>query len=178
MTALSIIPAQTDFEAWLATGRNLSAMHRHLGFMVGDWLNHGREHFPGQIELAIEQAGIDRKFADRAADTAKLFPEHVRSKELHFDHHRAVAKLPRADALPLLSKAELNHWTLRQIRDEVITIRHTQGDIFEDEDRDYYLEREMIRAWNRGTVEARKSFAERVATSHLQTIDEDEAPHD
>lgn len=172
------IPDQATYQDWLATGQQLSTMHRHLGFMVGDWLNHGREHFPEQIDLALEQAGIDARFADRASQVARLFPDHLRAKGLAYEHHKAVARLPQDEALKLLSQAEQHKWQLRQLRDEVVTIRFQQGDIFEDEDRDYYLEREMIRAWNRGTPDARRSFAERVASSHLQTIDEDEAPHD
>lgn len=184
MTALALtetvaltLPDTATFDQWLDTGRQLSSMHRHLGFMVGDWLNHGRDHFPDQIDLALSTAGIDQRFADRAAQVAKLFPDSVRAKGLAYDHHRAVARLPREDALRLLAQAEQHRWQLRQLRDEVVVLRTQSGDLFEDEDRDYYLTREMIRAWNRGTPEARQAFADLVAVAGTGEIDED-TPHD
>jgi len=173
-----VLPDDAPFDLWLETGRQLSSMHKHLGFMVGDWVNHGREKFPDQIELALEQAGIDHRFADRASQVAKLFPAPTRAKGLAYEHHKAVARLPKDEALTLLAKADQQHWQIRQLRDAVTQHRYESGDLFEDEDRDYYLAREMIRAWNRGTPEARKAFAELVAVSNFGTIDEDEVNAD
>lgn len=41
VTSLSI-PNTITFEEWLATGRQLASTTRDLGFMIGDWVNHGR----------------------------------------------------------------------------------------------------------------------------------------
>lgn len=167
------IPADATFEQWIEAGRHLAGMKRDLGFMIGDWVNHGREHFAEQFEMALEQAGIDERFAIKAASVAKTFPPQVRARGLSFDHHRAVMKLPRAEQLDLLKQADRNHWRPRELKDAVVQLRYDKGDDFADEDVDSYLLSQVVRAWNRATEKARADFLTLANLAELQIIDED-----
>lgn len=167
------LPASATFDQWVETGRQLASMKRDLGFMIGDWVNHGREHFAEQIELALEAAGMDARFALKAAHVAKTFPRHVRAESLSFDHHRVVMKLPRPEQLNLLKQANERKWKTQELKDAAVQRRYEIGQDFEDEDLDSYLEVQMIRAWNRATPAARESFVERTAVVNFGIIDED-----
>ncbi len=176
--AAEIVLEGASFDDWLSAGRDLARMKNRLGFMIGDWVNHGKEHFPEQLALALEQADIDPKLASSAATIAQAFPDSLRAKGLAFDHYKAVHKLPRDKAIEILSNAERDHLTLRQVRDAVTTERYESGDMFGDDDRDYYLQVQIIRAWNRGTPKAREMFLELATAANLAAIDEDNPTYD
>lgn len=169
------IPTTASFDDWVNTGRQLATMKKRLGFMIGDWVNHGRQHFPEQIEMALEAAGIDQRFALKASNVAKAFPAHVRADDLSFDHHRAVLKLPQPERVEILSKASKEHWDTGAIKEAVTQWRYDHGELFDDEDVDTHLCSLIVRAWNRGTKEARSLFMDLAAIANLGVIDEDEA---
>jgi hypothetical protein len=168
------IPDDATQDQWLATGRELARMKDHLGFMIGDWVNHGRKHFPEQLDLLIEQAGFDPRASLKAARVAEKFPAHVRNKRLSFDHHRVVHMLPAPDQLDLLQKAGREHWDVKALREAVVQKRYESGDLFDDEDVDATLLTIIIRDWNRATPQARKDFLELAALAGAGIIDEDQ----
>lgn len=168
------IPADASFDDWLNTGRQLARMHRHLGFMVGDWVNHGREHFPEQITLALELADIDERYAVKASHVSRMFPPASRAHSLSFDHHRAVIKLPPPERLEVLAQADKQHWKIADIREEVVKRRYEAGSLFDDEDIHSNLCSQVVRAWNRATTEARELFMTLATAADLGVIDEDE----
>lgn len=169
------IPATASFDDYVAAGRQLATMKKRIGFMIGDWLNHGREHFPGQIEMALDAAGIDQRFAQKAANVSRAFPASVRAEDLSFDHHRAVLTLPQPERLEILSKASKEHWQVGEVKEAVTQWRYDHGDLFEDEEIDTHLCTLIVRAWNRGTKEARSLFMDLATIANLGVIDEDEA---
>lgn len=167
------LPEMATFDQWVDTGRSLASMRKRLGFLIGDWVNHGRTHFAEQIEMALEVAGLDGKFATRAANVARSFPPAIRNEALSFDHHRAVLTLPREEQLELLREAGKQRWKPQELRDAVAQRRYERGQDFPDDDVDAHTEVQIIRAWNRATPAARESFAERVAVAGTGVIDED-----
>jgi hypothetical protein len=172
MNAIALIAPNT-FEDWLEQGRQLATLKRELGFRIGDWARHGLEAFPEQFELALEQAGMDRRAVTKAASVAKAFPPHMRNEALSFDHHQAVLVLPREEQLNLLKKAGERKWKPRELKDAVIQRRYERGDDFPDEDVDSYLQSEISRAWNRATPAARRGFFELATEVDFGVIDED-----
>lgn len=172
------IPATATLDQWIETGRQLSTMKRRLGFMIGDWVNHGREHFPAQIEMALETAGIDQKFAQKAANVSRLFPSHCRADGLSFDHHRALVKLPAPERIELLQKAHQQHWEVGELRSAVTQWRYDHGELFDDEDVDSHLCTLIVQAWNRASKQAREDFMARATLAKFGIIDEDEVTHE
>ena len=41
----------TPYSDWLELGQNLASQKRNLDWLIGDWINFGRQRFPEQIEL-------------------------------------------------------------------------------------------------------------------------------
>jgi hypothetical protein len=169
------IPATASLDQWIEAGRHLAKMKKRLGFMIGDWVNHGREHFPDQMELALDSADIDPKFALKAANVARMFPVHCRADDLSFDHHRALVKLPADERLGLLQEARKGHWDVGEVKEAVTQWRYEHGQLFDDEDIDTHLCTLIVKAWNRGTPDARKLFMELATIAKTGVIDEDEA---
>ncbi len=157
---LPALPNAQTFDKWLDEGRGLGKAKQHLGFMIGDWVHRGREQFPDQIEMALEQTGLDRRFIRKAERVALAFPPHMRSTKLSFEDHQEVLSLPEQERLPLLQKAESAGWRNRQIKDAAIQKRYEIGDDFRDEDRDWYLYLEWKRCFNRLTDGAKKLAVE------------------
>lgn len=174
--SLAIPPAAT-MDEWLAAGRQIAQMGKHLGFMVGDWVNAGRERFPEQIDLALEQVGIDQRFARRAAKVAAEFPPAQRDASLSFDHHLPLVALPQPERLDLLKRAHEQHWKPAQVRDAVTQHRYETGEMFQDEDIDSAMLTIIVRAWNRATPTAREQFMELAECAGTGSIDED-VPND
>ncbi len=174
MNAITIIAAET-FDTWVEQGRALATLKRELGFRIGDWARQGLEQFPEQFEFALEQAGMDRKAVVKAASVSKAFPPHLRNGALSFDHHRAVLTLPREEQLTMLKQAGDQKWKHRELKDAVIQRRYEIGTDFPDEDVDSHLQSEIVRAWNRATVSARRGFFELATEVDCGVIDEDEA---
>ena len=179
MTYITTIEAVSEqelvnFDQFVKAGQQLRSMQNNLGFMIGDWVLYGREHFPEQMELALEQSEIEPRTAKKCAVIAKQFPKAVRSQKLAFDHHQAVASLSKPDALQILHQAERKDWKLSEVKEAVTKHRYETGQIFDDEDVDYYLMEQIVRCWNRATVEARQSFWALAENANFQTIDEDD----
>lgn len=171
------IPATATIDQWIDAGRQLATMKKRLGFMIGDWVNHGRQHFPDQIEMALERAEIDPKFAQKAANVARMFPAHCRAESLSFDHHRALVKLPAPERIEILHKADNGHWGVGDVREAVTQWRYENGQLFDDEDVETHLCTLIVKAWNRATPDARKLFMALAETVGTGVIDEDEAPN-
>ena len=114
------LPETTSFPEWLSTGRALANSKRNIDWLIGDWLNFGKVHFPEQIEMAIAELGEDPRRLKRIETTVAAFPPHKRDGALSFDHHAHVADMPQQEALPLLKAAHQANWTARQLRVEAM----------------------------------------------------------
>lgn len=166
------LPASATYEEWLAAGRNLATAKLQWDWLIGDWLNHGRKHFPEQMEFALEGLGIDQRHLKRIEKTVEAFPPHLRDKRLSFDHHAHVADLPTEEALPLLKEARKEHLPASKLRIRAMLKKVETGRILpreDDADDDALVA--LCRAWNRATRPVRQEFADMVAESDLGIID-------
>ncbi|MES2902906.1 MAG: hypothetical protein V4696_01850 [Pseudomonadota bacterium] len=162
----------TPFPSWLALGRDLATRKRNIDWLIGDWIHFGREHYPGQIELALGEVTEDPRRLKRIEKTIAAFPPHKRDASLSFDHHAHVADLPTQEALPLLKQAHDEGWDARQTRIRAMLRKVATGQILpreDDAEDDAFML--LVRAWNRAPANVREDFAELVASSHLGVID-------
>lgn len=166
------LPDNTTFTDWLAQGRSLALSKKSIDFLIGDWINFGREHFPEELQANLPGLFDDPKLAKRAEKTAKAFPPHLRDASLTFEHHAHVADLPTQEALPLLKQAHDEHLPARQLRIRAMLRKQDIGQILpREEDAEDDALMAMVRAWNRATRTAREEFAELVADSDLGVIE-------
>lgn len=171
--ALSLALAEnTPLADWIAIGRGLATSKRHIDWLIGDWVQFGRTHFPEQIELALGEVVDDNQTLRRIEKTVRAFPPHLRDESLSFDHHAHVADMPAQEALPLLKRAHDQNLSARALRLEAMLRKVETGQILprEDDAEDDAL-LAMVRAWNRAPRSAREDFAEMVRDSHLGVID-------
>jgi len=103
-----------SFEEWSGLAPLLSEAARGVAFVIGDWLNYGRDRFqlclPGfegcrsgrrvseeAYETVLSQTGLDRATLHTYAHVSRKVPSSLRNKDLSWEHHKIVAKLPPAD---------------------------------------------------------------------------------
>lgn len=165
------LPEDIAFSEWIDLGRNLASQKRHIDWLIGDWITFGRQRFPEQVELALEQFG-DRKQVKRIEKTVEAFPPHLRSKVLSFDHHAHVADMPAQEALPLLKKAETENLDARHLRIEAMLRKVEIGQIYpRDEDHEDDMLLALVRAWNRASRNVRSEFFEMAEKSKHGLVD-------
>lgn len=160
-------------DEWIEQGRSIAAMQRTIGFMIGDWANHGRQHHAEQFDMVLEQVGISPKAARKCAAIAAEFPPHLRAAGLSFDHHATVIALPPQDRAELLRRAEHEHLTPSDLREAVVQRRYENGSLFDDADIDGHMLTCIVRAWNRASTTARRSFQQLADAAGIAAINED-----
>lgn len=166
------LPEATPYPQWLALGRSLAARKRNTDWLIGDWINFGRQHYPEQIQQSLFDLGHDDRTVRRIEKTAKAFPPATRLASLSFDHHAHVADMPTQEALPLLKQAHDAHWTARQTRVEAMLRKVDIGQILpREDDADDDALMALVRSWNRAGKSVRQDFAEMVAESALGVIE-------
>ena len=132
-------------EEWASVADKLGEASRSLGFIVGDWLVFGQDHFATQqclpgIEVdpsprRVNKAGsgYQRILAATGLDAAVItvyiyvarnVPQRLRSEKLSWEHHKAVARLPCHEQQEWLQLAES-----RLIEGETISTRRLRKSI-------------------------------------------------
>lgn len=180
MNAMAVITAteiSTDpaFETWVSTGRDLLAQRTAIDWQLSDWIASGQDQFGAQLplDLLADELGIAPKRLKAAASTAKAFPPALRDASLTFDHHAAVATLPRDEALPLLKMARENRLDEREVRQEAVKRKAEIGQVcnFTDEDWEHHELMTITRAWNNARRLVREQFMDLARESEWGPID-------
>lgn len=100
-----------SFEEWSSLAPLLNEAARGVAFVIGDWLLYGHDRFgreeaankPGarvrseDYEAAVRLTGLDRATLQTYAHVSRRVPPALRSKDLSWEHHKIVAKLPPVD---------------------------------------------------------------------------------
>jgi hypothetical protein len=100
-----------SFEEWSSLAPLLNEAARGVAFVIGDWLFYGHDRFgrgeaankPGarvrseDYEAAIRLTGLDRATLHTYAHVSRKVPPSLRNKDLSWEHHKIVAKLPAPD---------------------------------------------------------------------------------
>src|SRR5690606_35101784 len=150
------LPPSTTYEDWLKTGETLRTAKHHLDFMIGDWIAHGRVHFPEQVQPVLDGLGLDRRHLKRIERTVATFPAHLRDGKLSFEHHAHVADLPAAEALPLLKEAHRENLEAREFRIRAMLYKVESGRVLpREDDAEYEALAAFARLWNRHPVSVR-----------------------
>ena len=116
-----VVHDHLSFEEWSSLAPLLNEAARGVAFVIGDWLLYGLERFtrgdsqhPGlrirseDYEAAIRLTGLDRATLHTYAHVSRKVPSLLRNKDLSWEHHKIVAKLPPADQQRWLSLAADN----------------------------------------------------------------------
>lgn len=170
-----IIPDDIAFDDWIGIGSDLAGQRREMDWMIADWLAIGQDRFSDQVEFEFlaDKLGIAPKRLKAASATAIAFPTHLRDASLSVDHHAHVASLPSDDALTILRKAHLEHWTPEETRVEAMKrkVEIGQGNLLADDDYEYQELLALARASNRARPAVRREFAQMLADADYGVLD-------
>jgi len=102
-----------SFEEWSSMAPLLNEAARGVAFVIGDWLTYGLDRFAQSekdnprnaasrvrsedYESAIQLTGLDRATLQTYAHVSRKVPSSLRNKDLSWEHHKIVAKLPPVD---------------------------------------------------------------------------------
>ncbi|MCK8457037.1 hypothetical protein [Sphingomonas faeni] len=122
-----------------------------------------------------EMAGvldIARVKLSNSVRIATAFPPGKRDDRLSFEVHAQLSCLPDETRFETLATAVAEGWGERKAKAAAVAYRQERAG-FVDEDRETTLAVHIMRAWNRGTPEAREYFNELRQIAGLGIIDED-----
>jgi len=110
-----------SFEEWSSLAPLLNEAARGVAFVIGDWLIYGLDRFgrseaqkaatrvrSEDYESAIQLTGLDRATLQTYAHVSRKVPALLRNKDLSWEHHKIVAKLPHTDQERWLQEAARN----------------------------------------------------------------------
>jgi hypothetical protein len=103
-----------DYDEWLAIAPQIGELAQSVGFVVGDWLVYGQDHFVSAsqgkmptaiVDDAVRITGIDRSTLLNYAYVSRKIPIRSRTATLSWEHHKVVAKLPPVEQREWLDAA-------------------------------------------------------------------------
>lgn len=180
-TLEAVIPDDMGFDTWVEEARNIFAEHRNAEWKVAEWLRVGIERFHDQpeMDLFLDQIGVDKKRAIADAKVAKLIPPSWRTDRISFEVCKHIAKVEDPELRQrFLKQAVEEHWNEKRAHHAVVEHKSETGQLLPDDDAVTRLSTEIVRCWNRATPDAREYFfalAEMAAASGYGLIDEDAA---
>jgi hypothetical protein len=125
------LPDEMKFDDWQELGRNLGHVHRWTSWALGDWLNHGEEHFGEDAFAATEGSIVDRyDVASRVTGLAHRTLVNIasvcgriarvrRRVELWFGTHEPVAPLEPDEQTEWLQRAVDEGMKRDELRDAI-----------------------------------------------------------
>lgn len=157
------IPKDQTFDDWLVMGRRLCAGQRVVNWWIGDWWAAGSHRYGERAKAAAEGIfGKEFKTLANAASVCRAFESSRRREALSWSHHAEVAGLDPNKADAILTKAEEEGWSKKDVRRAVMVHRIETGSIQprEDDDPEHTELVGICQRWNRASVAARQSFLE------------------
>lgn len=179
-TVALALPDNMQFEAWVEMGRGIVAQRRQADWLMADWFAHGSKHFADreQVQLMLDQMGVDQKRIAADAKVAERIPESWRSDKVSFEVAKEIAKIDDPGIRQrMIVQAEREHWTSRKAHHHVVEHKATTGSLLPEDDDETRQAVEIIRCWNRASPDAREYFfplAQAAARKGFGAIDEDE----
>lgn len=108
-----------DFDTFESIGRFLASAHDAARWWLADWLIFGEGAFGERFYQAADATGLSESTLTDYIRIGDRVPRTRRRSDLHFSHHREVAKLdPEAQTYWLTRAAEQSYST-RELREEI-----------------------------------------------------------
>lgn len=179
--SMEVVTEPSTFADWVQEMFDLFHNRRQTEWKIADGLRLGRERFGDepQMQMFLEQLGVDRKEADEMAKVARLIPSTWRSDKVSFEVCKQIAKIEdEAVRQRMIKQAVDEHWNSKVASHAVVQHKVETGQLFEDDDAVSRFATEIIRQWNRMPIDAREyafPLIEMSAASGYGPIDEDAA---
>lgn len=114
-----------SIEEWEIFGGQIGKLVNSSQFIIGDWLNFGREkwdrgEFKKRVEIAEVNTGLDPDTLRVYSCLARRVPFENRNPNCSFQHHRIVAKLEPQEQSKWLNIAEKKAMTGKRLRASIV----------------------------------------------------------
>jgi hypothetical protein len=109
-------------DEWLQFGKHMIKLKDSIQWILGDWFNIGEgksNQWGTKYQEGVESTNYSYSSLTKFAYVARRVEFFRRRKNLSFSHHVEVAELPPAKQEALLTKAETESWSVRQLRDAI-----------------------------------------------------------
>jgi N6-adenosine-specific RNA methylase IME4 len=116
-TALAL-PDDLQLAEWEEIGRDLGRIESGRQWWTGDWLNHGERSYGEAYSQGMDATGLAYSTLSACAWVASRFEFCRRRQSLSWGHHEVVASDEPEDADWWLDQAEINGWSVRELRKE------------------------------------------------------------
>lgn len=107
------------FQEWERRGNELKTVIRvytnNVAWWLGDWIIYGENNFKEKYSQALEGSMYTIGHLRNCVWVCRNVKQENRNPALSFQHHYEVAALDPAMQVEWLAKAELNHWTAKQL---------------------------------------------------------------
>jgi hypothetical protein len=113
------LSTELPYEEWERAGRQLAGVQSSSSWWIGDWLNHGKEHYSDRYLKGVHAAGLKYQTLRNYAWVASRYPAARRQPELSFQHHAELASSTVDQQEFWLRTARRNGWTVKQLRTAV-----------------------------------------------------------
>lgn len=109
-----------SMEDWARVGEGMARASRSLQWWIGDWLNYGVREYGDKRALAIDHAEVFGLSAETLRHAMWVSEKVVnRLTTLSWTHHREVADMPGREQGQWLKKAELEEWSVSELRQAI-----------------------------------------------------------
>ena len=113
------LPEDLSFEEWSGIGSTLQSVEGSIQWWIGDWLNFGERRYGEMYTQAMDATERSYQALADAKWIAGEFEFSCRHENLSWTHHRESASLPHEERADVLSIAENEGWSVRDVRAEV-----------------------------------------------------------
>ena len=114
------IDPSTTYDEWSEKGKELATLigvyNRNLQWWLGDWIIFGEDRFPSKYSQALEISMYNIGTLRNVVYVCRNVPPGNRNPRLSFNHHAAVAKVPKERQKKLLKSAEERCLSVRDFR--------------------------------------------------------------
>jgi DNA modification methylase len=121
-----LIDESVSIDEWKELGQNLRQIEGCVQFWIGDWARFGdKKGFTGKYtdpkvyDELEEITGLDRSTIQTYKSVSDNVESLLRNKDLSFNHHKEVAKLPPEKQEVFLQKASEEKLSVRDLRNEI-----------------------------------------------------------
>lgn len=113
-------------EEWECFGEQIGRLVNSSQFIIGDWLNFGREkwdraEFKKRVDIAEVKTGLDPDTLRVYSCLARRVPFENRNPKCSFQHHRIVAKLEPKEQSKWLNIAEKKAMTGKRLKASIVS---------------------------------------------------------
>ncbi len=108
------------FIEWKEIGKFLKGIEGSVQFWIGDWLNFGKKKYEhGKYEEALQELGYELRSLQQFSWVSEKIESSRRLENLDYSHHMEVAPLLPEEQDKWLNKAEQEHLSIRELREQI-----------------------------------------------------------